>query len=370
MNARWAVCLSFASLLCAPLLTGQTAVKSDSVLGYKRTADGARVRTQHGILELALCGDSVVHITYVPSEATTVFLNPKPWIAKTTWPAVPFTLEEDPNHLVILSTKQLRVTVERDSSAVVFQDAQGRVLVRESASPAPRQVVPVAVDKEPAFRVSVYFDLTQDEALYGMGQHQTGLLNQRGIDLLLMQDNTNITIPFLISSRGYGLLWNNASLGKYENHFQPKLALRADVGDGVDYYFMYGPEFDRIIAAYRTLTGPAPMLPLWAYGFWQSRYQYRTQQEMLEVAAKYRELKIPLDNLVLDFDWMQRMGSQQFTSSFPDPSAMFGQLRDMHVHTMISVWPFYTPPSGNFDAMASHNYFVTDGRTQIPSYYQ
>ena len=369
MNARWAVCLSFASLLFAPPLTGQTPVKSDSVLGYKRTADGASVRTQHGLLELTLCGDSVVHISYTPSEASPVFFNPKPWMAKTTWPAVPFTLKEDPNHLVILSTQQLRVTVERDSSAVVFQDAQGRVLVRESASPAPREVAPVTVDREHAFRVSAYFDLAQDEGLYGMGQHQTGLLNQRGIDLLLTQDNTNITIPFLISSRGYGLLWNNASLGKYENHYQPKLALRADVADGVDYYFVYGPQFDRIVAGYRTLTGTAPMLPLWAYGFWQSRYQYRTQQEMLEVAAKYRELKVPLDNLVLDFDWMQRMGSNQFTSGFPNPATMFSQLRDTHVHTMISVWPFYTPPSANFDAMSSRDYFVTDGRTQVPSYY-
>ena len=165
------------------------------------------------------------------------------------------------------------------------------------------------------------------------------------------------------------MLWSNASLGRYENHFQPKLALRAEVADAVDYYFIYGPEFDRIIAAYRTLTGPAPMLPLWAYGFWQSRLQYNTQQEMLDVAAKYRDLKIPLDNLVLDFGWMVRMGSHQFTKDFPDPAAMFSKLRDMHVHTMISVWPLYTPPSANFDEMLRNNYFVTGGRTQLPSYY-
>ena len=125
------------------------------------------------------------------------------------------------------------------------------------------------------------------------------------------------------------------------------------MADAVDYYFIYGPEFDRIIAAYRKLTGPAPMLPLWAYGFWQSRLQYETQQEMLDVAAKYRDLKIPLDNLVLDFYWMQRMGSHQFTSKFPDPAAMFRDLRAMHVHTMISVWPLYTPPSANFDEMSA-----------------
>jgi alpha-D-xyloside xylohydrolase len=366
MNPLRAVSLCGALLLSALSLTGQTPVKSDSVVSYKRAADGVDLQTQHGTLQIHVCTESTVHVVFrLPKSEE----HPKPWIAKTSWPTVAFSLKEDPNHLVMLSTRQLRVTVERDSSAVVFQDAQGHVLVRESASPAPRELTPATVDGERAFKASSYFDLTQDETLYGLGQHQSGLLNQRGIDLLLIQDNTSITIPFLLSSRGYGLLWNTASPGKYENHFQPKLALRADVTDGVDYYFIYGPEFDRIIAAYRTLTGPAPMLPLWAYGFWQSRYQYRTQQEMLDVAAKYRELRIPLDNLVLDFDWMQRMGSQQFTDKFSDPSAMFRQLGDMHVHTMISVWPFYTPPSANFDAMASHNYFVTGGRTQIPSYY-
>jgi alpha-D-xyloside xylohydrolase len=360
------MCVSYALFLCVPPLTGQTPVKSDSVVSYTRTADGVNLQTQLGTLQLQLCTDMMVHVVFRPPNAEE---HPKPWISKAAWPAVAFTLQEDPNHLIILSTKQLRVTVERDSSAVVFQDGQGRVLIRESASPASRDLAPVAISAERAFKVSAYFDLTQDEVLYGMGQHQSGLLNQRGTDLLLMQDNTNITIPFLLSSRGYGLLWNSASLGKYENHNQPKLALRADVADTVDYYFIYGPQFDRIIAAYRTLTGPVPMLPLWTFGFWQSRYQYRTQQEMLDVAAKYRELKIPLDNLVLDFDWMQRMGSNQFTGNFPDHAAMFSQLRDMHVHTMISVWPFYTPPGANFDAMLNYNYFVTGGRTQLSSYY-
>jgi alpha-D-xyloside xylohydrolase len=365
MNARWAICLSFAVLVGSPL-TAQTPVKSDSIVSYARTADGVDLQTQHGTLQIQICTDAMVHIVFRPPRSEE---HPKPWIAKPSWQAVAFTLTEDANHLVILSTSQLRVTVERDSSAVVFQDAQGRVLLRESASPAPRDLTPITIDGERAFKVSAYFDLTQDEAIYGLGQHQTGLLNQRGTDLLLMQDNTNITVPFLLSSRGYGLLWNSASLGRYENHYQPKLALRADMADAVDYYFFYGPEFDRIIAAYRTLTGTAPLLPLWAYGFWQSRYQYRSQQEMLDVAAKYRELKIPLDNIVLDFDWMQRMGSNQFTSNFPDPAAMFGQLREMHVHTMISEWPLYTPPSANFDEMLSHRYFVTGGRTQVPSYY-
>lgn len=347
-------------------MMAQTPVKSDSIVSYKRIKEGVELRTQSGTLSVQLCTDSMARVMFRPPNSTS---HPQPWIARTIWPPVSFSVSETPDHSIVLITKRLRIVAERDSSALIFQDVDGHVLLRESASPAPRDLVPATDNSERFVRASAYFDLTQDESLYGLGQHQSGMLNQRGADLLLMQDNTNITIPFLLSSRGYGLLWNSPSLGHFENHFQPKIALRADVADGVDYFFLYGPQFDQIIAAYRELTGPAPMLPLWAYGFWQSRFQYQTQQEMLDVAAKYRELKIPLDNLVLDFDWMQRMGSHQFTSNFPDPKAMFQKLRAMHVHTMISVWPFFTPPGANYDEMLKHDYFVTGGRTQLPSYY-
>jgi alpha-D-xyloside xylohydrolase len=353
-------------MLGATMLTAQTAVKSDSIVSYHRDVAGVDFKTQRGLLRVQLCTDSLLHVTFVTGELKS---HPQPWIVQTDWAPVAFTVTEDASQNIVISTKHLRIIAGRDSASLVFQDADGKVLVGESASPRPRELTPVTVDGEKTYHADAYFDLTQDDAFYGLGQRQSGLLNQRGTDFLLMQDNTNISIPFLLSSRGYGLLWNTASLGRYENHFQSKLALRAEVADAVDYYFFYGPQFDPIIAAYRKLTGPAPMLPFWAYGFWQSRLQYETQEEMLAVANKYRDLKIPLDNLVLDFYWMQRMGSHQFTSKFPDPAAMFRQLRDLHVHTMISVWPLYTPPSANFDAMLAHNYFATGGRTQGPSFY-
>ena len=366
MKARWAVGLSCVFVIGVHCMNGQTPVKSDSIVSYSRIADGVDFQLHHGTLTVRLCTDSMVHVKFRAAKSID---HPQPWIAKTDWARVAFQVQEDATHDFVLSTSRIRIVAERDSGALVFEDEHGKVLARESALPTPRDLNPALVNGENTFHASAYFDLTPDEALYGLGQHQTGLLNQRGTDLLLMQDNTNISIPFVLSSRGYGLLWSTASLGRYENHFQPKLALRAEVADAVDYYFMYGPEFDRIIAAYRTLTGPAPLLPLWAFGFWQSRLQYNTQQEMLNVAAKYRELKIPLDNLVLDFGWMVRMGSHEFTANFPDPAAMFSKLRDMHVHTMISVWPLYTPPSANFDEMLRNNYFVTGGRMQLPSYY-
>ncbi len=364
MRYSWAAPL--ASLLFAMVMNAQTPVKSDSIVSYSRVADGVEFHLHRGTLSVQLCTDSLVHVRFRTANGMD---HPQPWIVTTEWPPVAFEVAADDGHNVVITTNRLHIIAKRDSASLNFEDANGKPLVRESASPTPRDLTPAVVSGDNTFRASAYFDLMQDEVLYGLGQHQSGLLNQRGIDLLLMQDNTNISIPFVLSSRGYGLLWNTASMGRYENHFEQKLALRAEMADSVDYYFVYGPQFDRIISSYRTLTGTAPMLPLWAYGFWQSRLQYRTQQEMLDVAAKDRQLGIPLDNLVLDFDWMVGMGSQQFTSKFPEPTSMFRRLREMHVHTMISVWPLYTPPGANFDAMLRNNYFVTGGRTQLPSYY-
>ncbi len=117
---------------------------------------------------------------------------------------IDFNLAEDANATSSSPPRSLRIIVEHDSSAWYSRTRHGKVLARESASPSPRELTPTIVDGEKTFHASAYFDLTQDEAIYGLGQHQTGLLNQRGTDLLLMQDNTNISVPFLLSSRGYG----------------------------------------------------------------------------------------------------------------------------------------------------------------------
>lgn len=363
MSVRWLALLFVLTLVAVAF--GQTPVKSDAIVSLHSSANGVDFRTQNGTLHVRLCTDSLVHVVFDEGAPAR---HPQPWIVQTEWPAVSFTISEDANHSTVIATKRLRIIAQHDSASLTFEDASGNVLLRESPSPRPRDLTSITVSGEKAFRTDTYFDLTQDEAIYGLGQHQSGLLNQRGTDLLLMQDNTNITVPLLLSSRGYGLLWNSASLGRYENHYQPKLALRAQVADAADYYFIYGPEFDRVISAYRNLTGPAPLLPLWAYSFWQSRLQYNNQADYLAIARKYRELKIPLDVLVLDANWMTRMGSGEFTPDFSDPAAMFTELRGMHVHPVLSQWPLYSPPGANFDFMQQHGYFVNGGRTELPMY--
>jgi alpha-D-xyloside xylohydrolase len=165
----------------------------------------------------------------------------------------------------------------------------------------------------------------------------------------LSQENTNIAIPMLLSTNGYGIFWNNTSRSKFNNRFVHYLYLTAEVADTIDYYFIYGPEFDRIVAGYRALTGAAPMFGKWAYGFWQCKNRYKSQAEILEVAEKYRQLHIPVDNIVQDWFWWTKTGEFVFNQNYPDPKKMIDDLHRLHVHLMVSPFTrlarlFTTPP--------------------------
>src|SRR3974390_2157976 len=142
----------------------------------------------------------------------------------------------------------------------------------------------------------------------------------------LSQDNTSIAVPLMISSLGYGLYWNNASRSRFNNRFVHALYVSSEVADTIDYYFIYGPELDSVIAGYRELTGAAPMFGKWAYGFWQCKNRYKSQAELLAVAQKYRDLKIPIDNVVQDWFWWDRKGDHVFNQNDPDPKGMIDQL--------------------------------------------
>ena len=124
------------------------------------------------------------------------------------------------------------------------------------------------------------------EGLYGLGQHQAGVWNYRGESVDISQDNTNISVPLMLSSKGYGIFWNNTSRSRFNNRFANYLYISSEVADVIDYYFLYGPEFDKIIASYRELTGQAPMFGKWAYGFWQCKNRYKSQEEILGVAQE------------------------------------------------------------------------------------
>ena len=136
-----------------------------------------------------------------------------------------------------------------------------------------------------------------NEALFGLGQFQDGNLNWRGHSANIIQKNTIAINPMLISSNGYGILWHNTSLSKFVD-IRRKSYFWSQIADEIDYYFIYGPTTDEVISGYRTLTGKAPMLGKWAYGYIQCKERYKTQDELLSVVKEYRNRKIPIDIIV------------------------------------------------------------------------
>jgi alpha-D-xyloside xylohydrolase len=324
----------------------------DPVRSFERRDNAVILTMQTGVLRLQPCTDSVIHVQYSP---TTSIPDVKNYVVtKTRWQPVEWSLETHANSLT-LATARMIVTVNREDGAVAFRDKSGHELL----SDGPRQMTPRKVNGEDTWQAEDVFKIYgSEEAFYGLGQHQAGVWNFRGESVELSQENTNIALPMWLSSKGYGVFWNNQSASRFNNRFVHYLFVTSTVADTIDYYFFYGPQFDRIIADYRELTGAAPMFGKWAYGFWQCKNKYKTQEELLGIAHKYRELHIPLDNIVQDWFWWTNTGEFKWNKNYPDPKGMVDDLHRNNVHLMVSVWPYFYPGSATYDEMDKLGYFV------------
>ena len=212
------------------------------------------------------------------------------------------------------------------------------------------------------FRVEVWFKAYEGERFYGLGQHQHGRFDQKGCVIDLLQCNTEVTIPFLISNRGYGFLWNNPAVGRVELGNNATRWV-AEATAQVDYWVTVGDTPVEIVEHYADATGHAPMLPEWAAGFWQSKLRYSTQDELLSVAREYKRRNLPLAVIVLDFFHWTVQGDWRFDpSKFPDPAAMVRELESMGVRLMVSIWPTVNPLSRNFGEMTQRGLLVDSDR--------
>lgn len=351
-------------LACAVCAAAQPP-HADVVLGERQTANGELIHLTNGMLRIKPCEGQMARVTYVTGSAIPDLSNPA--LSDDACHPAAFSVRDSPAEIEILGDG-IHIGVNKHSGAVHFSDALDHPMLAETDWPFPRSIDPVVTDGHAVHQASVWFALTPNERLYGLGQHQSGILNQRNLELVLSQDNTNISIPFFLSSKGYGVLWNSASVTDWNNRFRQVLAIRSNDADAVDYYYIAGPSFDKIIAGYRRLTGEAPLFPRWAYGYWQSKLAYASADQVLDVAAKYRSLHIPLDNLVVDAGWETEFGSRIFNPHYPDPEAMVQRLHDQHIHLMVSIWPLFQPGSANFDELKAKGYFVTLGPNHLPAY--
>ena len=196
--------------------------------------------------------------------------------------------------------------------------------------------------------VQVYqpFILDREEAIYGLGQLQNGKMIQRNMTKNLIQGNVEDVSPFFQSTKGYGVFWDNYSPTLFTDN-EVETSFRSEVGDCVDYYFMYGKNADGVIAQVRSLTGQAPMFPLWTYGYWQSKERYKSQKEVVDVVRKYRELGIPLDGIIQDWQYWGHnylWNAMDFQNpTFNNPQKMIEDVHAMNAHMAISIWSSFGP---------------------------
>jgi alpha-D-xyloside xylohydrolase len=420
------------------------------------------------LLKVEVCADNVVRVAFAKDAA--FFTRASLATAAKDCAAIPFTITSTATDTTI-ATAKLRVRIAAATGAVTFTDPSGAVILAEKAGGG-RTLTAATVQGEATTSVRQEWAPNASEALYGLGQHQHGLLNIKDTDLDLHQYNTEIVIPFLVSSAGYGVLWDNTSFSRFGDlgaatplpgatglyatggesgdvvagtgtvnwtgnitapatgdytfrtyssgaiqlsvnnqlvidhwrqgwlpnedlahvtltagqsvpvHLQwssdigvnilrllwkPPVANRttslwSQIGDGIDYYFVYGPELDDVVAGYRRLTGQAPMLPLWAFGLWQSREHYQSSQQITDVLQGYRSRSAPIDNIVQDWQyWLQpQWGSHQFDPArYPDPSGLINAIHDTyHARFMISVWPKFYTGIANFTALNANQGYL------------
>ena len=422
---------------------GGSPVGGSSATGGELTQTGEVPTIQVGsdYLKLEVCDEDIIRVTYSTAadfyQRSTLATQPKRCNDTTPWELTEGTDQ------TTLDTAALQVRVALGTGDVTFLDRTGTSLLAERS----RTLTPADVQGEQVLHVQQTWEQDPTEALYGLGQHQQNLMNIRDYPLDLIQYNTQIVVPFFVSSRGWGVLWDNTSYtrwgdltdfvslndsgGNYQGQFtaessgdylfrtyssggirltvdgevviehwrqgwlpdidyarvtmqagqtyalrldftpdidvniadlsyqppvtDPATSLWSNVGDGIDYYFVHGPEIDDVVAGYRQLTGEAPMMPKWAFGLWQCRERYETADEVLAVLDGFRSRGIPIDNIVQDWQyWVPgTWGSHEFDATrFPDPAGWIQQIHDDYsAQLMISVWPKFHLGTANFNEL-------------------
>ena len=450
--------------------------------GVPTTGGGLTLSVGSGTLKIEVCAENVIRVAC--ARNATFFTRDSLTTAAKQCVPTSFTTTTAGN-LTKLATAKLTVQVDTTTGQVTFLDPTGQTILAENSAGG-RTLTAATVQGEATSNVRQEWASNADESLYGLGQHQHGLIDIKGTDLDLHQYNTEVFIPYLVSSRGYGILWDNTSFTRFGdltdavplpgttglyatsgdpgnvspatgntkdwsgtvtptvtgdytfrtyssgtvqlsvnnqmviNHWRQNwlpnediahvsltagqavpvrlqwngdgmniirllwkppvsnrtTSLWSQVADGVDYYFVYGPELDDVVAGYRRLTGQATMLPLWAYGYWQCRERYKTAQEITDVLKGYRDRSAPIDNIVQDWQyWLpDQWGSHQFDSSrYPDPAGMMKTIHDTyHARLMISVWPKFYTSTANYTALNAKGFVyklnVTEGKKDFVGY--
>ncbi len=249
-----------------------------------------------------------------------------------------------------ISSRQLTVTIDQKTGFVRFATRKGVTLLNEGKCAI--EPIREGVDNG-NYRVSQTFAIGADEPIYGVGLMENGKLSQRGEDRLMIQSNLEDYQNVVQSLRGYGLYWDNYSPTQFQS--KEGLTFASQVGDAIDYYFMYGRTADGVVGLIRQLTGDVPMLPIQSYGFWQSRERYKSSKELTDVVDKYRKLKVPLDGIVLDWQYWDSnylWNAMEFLNpEFKNAQRMIDHVHKQNVKFAISIWQSFGPHTKGYRDM-------------------
>lgn len=312
---------------------------------WEKTPSGIKSMINDVNTEIRFFSASTVRVIKSPAGSTA---DKKSLSVISTERPVPFTAKEQ-NNVVTVKIDSLLVKLDLQSGALGFYSKPDRPLLMEKREGLSFTPFDDAGNK--SYTIEQRFILDKDEAIYGLGQQQRGKMIQRNLRLNMVQGNTDDYITFFQSAKGYGLFWDNYSPTVFTDNPE-STSFRSEVGDCIDYYFMYGGNADGVIARMRELTGRAPMFPLWTYGFFQSKERYKSQDELISVIKKYREARVPLDGIIQDWQYWGNnylWNAMDFLNpDFYDPKKMIDEVHRLNAHMTISIWNSFGPQTKQY----------------------
>jgi len=323
---------------------------------FTKTEFGMKLNSNSVAIEVQFYSPTIVRILKSPQgntfskESLSVIKKPE---------TVQLNIKQRAEWISINSSK-LKVVVNSKSGAIAFTTLAGVDLLSENEA----GFTDFNDIGTKTYTVSQSFMLKKDETIYGLGQQQRSQLSLRNVKLHMVQGNTDDYVPFMVSTKGYGLFWDNYSPTVFEDKPE-STSFTSEIGDCIDYYFMLGGNIDGSIACMRDLTGQAPMFPLWTYGYWQSKERYKSQNELVGVVQKYRDLQVPLDGIIQDWQYWGNnylWNAMEFLNAeFPKPQKMVDDIHKLNAHLIISIWSSFGPQTKQFREMQSKNMLLNFG---------
>lgn len=343
-------------------------VSAETVSSFTKESDGALCQLSGGTkLKLQVCADNIIRVVYT-SQAT--IPNPQGLVVgKASFTAGTFDATDNGTAIVV-TTPKVTATVTKSTALISFAPSTGAAVCTETG----RTLTAVTKSGVAGFSGTLNFSSSgASEGVYGLGAlslgspawgsgggsywetnppDRTGQLNIRDFTFDMHQSNWYDVIPFFMSTNGYGVLMNFCC---HATKTAP-LNFTADylMNNSWDYFFIYGPSFDAIISGYRNVTGPAPMLPKWAYGWWQCKNAYKNSDELATVVSTYRSNNIPIDCIVQDWGWWTAYGSFAWGSGYANPSTWINTLHTNNAHLALSIWPTFNSGTPNYTQMSGH----------------